>query len=117
VEHKYWIYIVASLSGTLYIGMTDNIDRRIREHKSGGIEGFSSRYRCNRLVYFESYEDVNRAIGREKQLKGWRREKKIVLIERRNPRWEDLAEKWGSQDGVRGRVNSGTVRCSGRNSF
>jgi putative endonuclease len=97
VEHKYWVYIVASLSGTLYIGMTNNLGRRIREHKSGEIEGFSSRHRCHRLVYFEAYEEVQRAIGREKQLKGWRRSKKIALIEGRNRRWEDLAEKWGCQ--------------------
>ncbi len=67
------------------------------QHKNGEIEGFSSKYKCNRLVYFESFDDVHKAIGREKQLKGWRRAKKIVLIESLNPRWEDLAEKWGSE--------------------
>jgi putative endonuclease len=66
------------------------------QHKNGEIEGFSSKYKCNRLVYFESFDDVHKAIGREKQLKGWRRAKKIVLIESLNPRWEDLAEKWSS---------------------
>jgi putative endonuclease len=93
----YWVYIVASRSGTLYIGITSSLDRRMREHKSELIEGFSSKYHCNRLVYFESFDDVNKAIGREKQLKGWRREKKVALIEKRNPRWEDFAEKLGAR--------------------
>jgi putative endonuclease len=97
MEHQYWVYIVASRSGTLYIGITNSIDRRMREHKSGKIEGFSSKYHCDRLAYFESFDDVHKAIGREKQLKGWRREKKIGLIEGRNPRWEDFAEKFGAK--------------------
>jgi putative endonuclease len=73
------------------------MDRRALEHKSGEIEGFASKYGCNRLVYYEGFDDVQKAIGREKQLKGWRRAKKIALIESKNPRWEDLAEKWGAQ--------------------
>jgi len=97
MKHQYWVYIVASRSGTLYIGITNSIDRRMREHKSGEIEGFSSKYHCDRLVYFESFDDVHKAIGREKQLKGWQREKKIRLIEGRNPRWEDFAEKLGAR--------------------
>ena len=88
---KYWVYIVASRTGTLYIGMTNNLYVRVAQHKGGEIEGFSSDYKCNRLVYWESFDDVLRAINREKQLKGWRRAKKIVLIESMNPRWEDLA--------------------------
>jgi len=94
---KYWVYIVASRTGTLYIGMTNNIYVRVAQHKSGEIEGFSSKYHCNRLVFWESFDDVLKAIDREKQLKGWRRAKKIVLIEHVNPRWEDLAEKWGAE--------------------
>ena len=96
-EHNYCVYIVGSSTGTLYIGMTHNLDRRVLEHKSGEFEGFASKYGCNRLVYFESFDDVRNAIDREKQLKGWRRQKKIALIEALNPRWQDLAEKWGSQ--------------------
>ena len=96
-EHLYFVYIVSSRTGTLYIGITSNIERRISQHKRGEIEGFSSQYRCDRLVYYEKFDDVYRAIGREKQLKGWRRSKKIALIESRNPRWEDIAEKWGAQ--------------------
>jgi putative endonuclease len=98
MHHKrYWVYIVASTSGTLYIGITSKLQVRIMQHKSGEIEGFSSKYKCNRLVYHESFDIVQKAIGREKQLKGWRRSKKIALIESMNPRWEDLAEKWGAQ--------------------
>ncbi len=93
----YWVYIVSSLTGTLYIGMTNSIERRMWEHKSGGFEGFASKYKCNRLVYFENFDDVKKAIDREKQLKGWSRRKKIALIESVNPRWQDLAEKWGAQ--------------------
>jgi putative endonuclease len=95
MDHEYWTYIVTSLSGTLYVGMTNNIERRMWEHKSGEFEGFASQYGCNRLVYLEGFDDVLKAIDREKQLKGWRRSKKIALIESRNPRWDDLAEKWG----------------------
>ena len=97
IEHKYFAYIVCSRSGTLYIGMTNSIYRRALEHKLGEVEGFSSKYHCDRMVYYESFDDVQKAIGREKQMKGWRRSKKIALIESKNPRWEDLAEKWGAQ--------------------
>ena len=93
----FWTYIVSSRSGTLYIGITNNIERRMREHKSGEFEGFASRYHCNRLVYYEKYDDVRKAIDREKQLKGWTRVKKIALIEKVNPRWADLAESWGAE--------------------
>jgi len=97
MSHQYWTYIVASGSGTLYIGMTNNIERRMWEHKCGNFEGFARDYHCNRPVYFEAFEQVLDAIAREKQLKGWRRSKKIAWIESRNPRWEDFAEKWGWQ--------------------
>jgi len=96
-EHQYFVYIMSSDSGTLYIGMTNSIDRRALQHKSGEIDGFSSKYHCHRLVYYESYDDVHRATGREKELKGWTRAKKIALIESRNPRWADLAEHWGAR--------------------
>ena len=94
---KYSVYIMSSLSGTLYIGMTNNIESRVWQHKSREFEGFASTYHCNRLVYFESFDVVNKAIDREKQLKGWSRRKKIALIESVNPKWQDLAEKWGAK--------------------
>jgi putative endonuclease len=90
MEHKYWVYIMSSLSGTLYIGMTNNLDSRVWQHKAGIFEGFSKKYHCTRLVYREEYDSVFRAISREKQLKGWRRSKKVALIERQNPQWQDF---------------------------
>jgi len=97
VPDKFWVYIMSSGSGTLYVGMTNDLYKRVHQHKTGEIEGFSSKYHCDRLVYWESFDEVVNAINREKQLKGWRRSKKIALIESMNPRWEDLAEKWDAQ--------------------
>ncbi len=94
---KFWTYIVASESGTLYVGVTNNIDRRASEHKSKIIEGFTSKYDCNRLVWYEQWSGPRQAIRREKQIKGWTRAKKIELIEQSNARWADLAETWGRQ--------------------
>ena len=94
-EYRFWTYIMASVSGTLYTGITNNIEKRVDKHKSGNGSGFTSRYECTRLVFFERYQDVRKAIGREKQIKSWSRAKKIALIESANPRWKDLSEKWG----------------------
>lgn len=88
------MYIAASISRVLYTGMTNDLQRRIFEHKNDLIEGFSSQYRCHRLVYYESFDDVHKAIAREKQLKNWSRWKKEWLIEQQNPTWEDLAAEW-----------------------
>jgi putative endonuclease len=96
-ERSYWTYIVASISGTLYIGMTNDLYKRVMDHKHGSIEGFSSKYRCNRLVWFEEFNHPSNAIAREKQLKGWRRSKKVALIESVNLRWEDIALFWGKE--------------------
>jgi putative endonuclease len=93
-EKRYYVYILASLSGTLYIGITNNLERRMVEHKEGLISGFTREYNVHRLVYFEVYRNVRNAIRREKQLKGWRREKKIALIKNTNPSWKDLAREW-----------------------
>ncbi len=93
-EYEAYVYIVASRSRTLYIGMSTRLQARIQEHKSGTFSGFSHDYRCTRLVYFERSNGPTAAILREKQLKGWRREKKIALIEKLNPTWEDLSEAW-----------------------
>jgi putative endonuclease len=108
MDHKhYCTYIVASLTGTLYIGVTGNLYVRVMQHKNGEIEGFASKYKCNRLVYYEGFDDVYKAIDREKQLKGWRRSKKIALIESINPRWEDLAETWGREMAFAGQAITG----------
>jgi putative endonuclease len=94
-QYKFWVYIMASPSGTLNTGVTGFFERRITQHKTGAFEGFSKKYGCTRLVYYEGYDEVAKAMGREKQLKGCRREKKIALIEKMNPRWQDLAEHLG----------------------
>jgi putative endonuclease len=96
--NTYYVYIVASASRTLYIGVTNNLERRIWQHKAGQFEGFSKQYRTTRLVHIEEFGDVRDAIAREKQLKGWLRAKKVALIEERNPRWNDLAWNWYRED-------------------
>jgi putative endonuclease len=101
-KYKFWVYILTSSTGTLYIGITGYIDRRISQHKMDSIEGFTKKYKVHRLVYFETFGHVQNAIRREKQLKGWRREKKIALIEKTNPRWQDLSEHWGREMRFRG---------------
>jgi putative endonuclease len=93
-EGSYFTYIVASRSHTLYIGVTGDLRKRIFEHKWREHDGFAAKYNCDRLVWFESHQDVGKAIDREKQLKGWRREKKIALIEKMNPVWIDLSKEW-----------------------
>jgi putative endonuclease len=90
----YCVYIMGSLSGTLYVGFTGNLHKRVFEHQFHHKEGFTSKYEVERLLYFASYDDVHKAIAREKQLKGWSRRKKIALIESRNPHWVDLAKEW-----------------------
>ena len=93
-EHNYFVYMIASRSHVLYIGMTNNLHRRVSEHKNGLVEGFTKEYKCHRLVYYESFDDVANAIDREKQLKRWNRTKKDWLIAQKNPTWEDLAAEW-----------------------
>jgi putative endonuclease len=89
---KYYIYIVASKrNGTLYIGVTNNLLRRMSEHKSGLVPGFTQKHSVHNLVYFEEYEDIRDAIRREKVLKRWNRKWKIRLIEKMNPEWNDLS--------------------------
>ena len=90
----FYTYIVASRSLTLYIGITNDLERRIFEHKCKVLEGFTATYNCDRLVWFDAFNDPRTAIAREKQLKGWRREKKIALIKKANPTWIDLSEGW-----------------------
>lgn len=93
-ENTYCVYILSSRSRAIYIGVTSDLIGRVARHRSGTIPGHASRYRITRLVYFESTADVHAAIAREKQLKGWRRLKKVHLIESMNPTWEDLAAAW-----------------------
>jgi len=90
----FWVYILASKrNGTLYIGVTSELAKRIWEHKNGLVEGFTHRYQVDRLVYCEPFDDAESAITREKQLKKWRRAWKIELIENSNPEWRDLYDE------------------------
>lgn len=96
-KRRFYAYIMASKTGTLYTGFTNNIYARVLQHKAGGVEGFTKRYGCSRLVHYESFDTAAGAIRREDQIKGWSRAKKIALIESQNPKWQDLAEDWGRQ--------------------
>ncbi|MBI2181217.1 MAG: GIY-YIG nuclease family protein [Deltaproteobacteria bacterium] len=91
---QYYVYIMTNKSRTLYTGVTNNLERRVYEHKQKLIPGFTSKYNISRLVYFEATEDIRAAIEREKQIKGWLRSKKVALIESVNPTWADLSAGW-----------------------
>jgi predicted GIY-YIG superfamily endonuclease len=99
-EYRYYVYIVQSASRrALYIGMTNNLHKRVWQHKTHAFEGFTDDYNAVRLVHWERFDDVHNAIAREKQLKNWRREKKLWLIARTNPGWKDLAANWYETQG------------------
>jgi putative endonuclease len=90
---QYYTYIMTNRSKTLYTGVTSDISGRVFQHKEGTGSKFTSKYNINRLVYYEEFSDVNEAIAREKQIKGWVRAKKIALIESVNPNWDDLSSE------------------------
>lgn len=92
---QYYVYILASKTRVLYTGVTNNLERRLFEHKEKIHSGFTQRYNANRLVYYEATTDVRSAIQREKEIKGWLRRKKIALIESVNPGWKDIGADWG----------------------
>ncbi len=101
-RHRYYIYMLQSASRrALYIGMTSNLTQRILQHKSHEFEGFTDSYNAVRLVYWESFDDVINAINREKQLKNWRRQKKLWLITRTNPKFRDPYADWQSKEGFK----------------
>ncbi len=89
-----FVYIMTNKSRTLYTGVTNDLVRRVNEHKSKSVPGFTRKYNITKLAYFESGDNINAAIAREKQIKGWLRAKKIALIESINPEWKDLSEDW-----------------------
>lgn len=92
---QYYVYLMASFRQTLYIGVTNNLRRRVYQHKTkSDPNSFTARYNIDRLVYFETFGDVRDALAREKQLKSWRRDKKVALIEANNPNWRDLTIDW-----------------------
>ena len=99
MEHNYFVYLLASRRhGTLYCGVTNSLLRRVFEHKTRQVPGFTAKYRVDRLVWYEPHEDVNEAISREKRIKRWRRQWKVELIEAANPDWSDLYPALGGTD-------------------
>ena len=95
MSQHYYVYILSNKkNGTLYIGMTNDLERRVLEHKTKAIKGFTKRYGLDKLVFFENYQDVNDAIKIEKRMKKWKRQWKINAIEEKNPEWKDLAKDW-----------------------
>ena len=93
-KKTYFVYIMASAARVIYIGFTSTLRARVSQHRNNRFKGFSARYNCCRLVYFERYSEVGQALARETQLKNWSREKKIALIESVNLNWKDLGEDW-----------------------
>jgi putative endonuclease len=93
-ERAYFVYILASLSRVLYVGATSDLCRRMYQHKTGVIPGFTSKYKINRLVYYETTPNSRAAVAREREIKGWTRERKCRLVEQTNLGWEDLAVSW-----------------------
>lgn len=93
-NRTYYVYILSSLSRVLYTGVTNDLERRMYEHKNHILPGFSDKYNVNRLVYWEEFQYISDAIAREKEIKGWVRKKKVALIEAENPTWADLAADW-----------------------
>jgi putative endonuclease len=92
-DRSFFVYIATNASRTLYTGVTNDLRRRMFQHREGTVPGFTARYRIRRLVYFETTSDVRAAIAREKQIKGWLRKKKIALVESVNPGWDDLTKR------------------------
>ena len=93
-ERRFFVYILSNASKTLYVGMTNDLERRMNEHKQKLVPGFITQYNLTRLVYFCEFNDPREAIAYEKKLKGWIRAKKVALIEQHNPNWLDLAAAW-----------------------
>jgi|HubBroStandDraft_6_1064221.scaffolds.fasta_scaffold97274_3 putative endonuclease len=100
-QRTYYVYIMASKSRVIYVGVTGFLMARVLRHRAGEGGEFTRRYHAYRLVYFTSFHNVGDAIARETQIKKWRREKKVALIEERNPTWQDLAEGWGKPAAMR----------------
>ena len=97
---EYFVYIMSNVTGMLYTGVTNNLERRVFEHKTKLVPGFTSKYNLTQLVYYESIDSIDVAISREKQIKGWLRKWKVALIETMNPEWKDLSEEWMPEDTI-----------------
>jgi putative endonuclease len=105
-EKHYYVYIMATKGRVLYVGVTGFLFSRVMQHKAGAVDGLTQSYHVSRLVYYEIFRYITRAIARETEVKKWRREKKIALIETANPAWTDLAEDWGSRITLKGADSS-----------
>jgi putative endonuclease len=101
LDYNFYVYITANQWRTIYVGMGNDLYRRVWEHKTKALPGFTARYGVDRLVYYEHYTDVRDAIAREKQIKGWKRCKKLALIHSMNPDWNDLAADWFTDEQLR----------------
>ena len=93
-KNQYYVYIMTNKSGMLYVGLTNNLKKRVFEHKSKLVEGFTKKYNINKLLYFETFSDIYSAIAREKTIKGWLRSKKVELVRTTNPDWAGLSQDW-----------------------
>jgi len=94
MQKQYYVYILTNHTGTLYTGVTNNLERRLSEHRQGIGSQFMAKYNIKRLVYYEVYDDIRGAMACEKEIKDWRREKRAALIEGINPDWKDLSTEW-----------------------
>ncbi len=94
MPRQFYVYLMTNISRTLYIGVTNNLERRVHEHRKKEADGFTRKYNITMLAYFEEFDSIRDAIEREKQLKNWSRTKKVTLIERENPEWRDLSAGW-----------------------
>jgi putative endonuclease len=119
-EHRYYVYLLTNKSDkVMYVGITNNLERRVHEHKTKVVPGFTEKYNVNKLVYFEETHDVRAAIAREKEIKKWRREKKNNLVVAVNPEWKDLSDGWfeispfGRDDNRDGRDDNAAIRERG----
>ena len=109
-EHRYYVYLLTNKNDkVMYVGVTNNLERRVHEHKTKRVPGFTEKYNVNKLVYFEETHDVRAAIAREKEIKKWRREKKNNLVVIVNPEWKDLSDGWFEISPF-GRDDNGAIR-------
>ena len=97
---SYYVYVMTNSTRTLYTGVTNNLERRVYEHKHKIIPGFTSKYNINRLIYYEETNSIHVAIAREKEIKSWLRRRKVELIESKNPQWRDLSAEWELDDSI-----------------
>ena len=106
MKKTYCVYIMSNVSKMLYTGVTNDLERRVFQHKTKEVDGFTKKYNIHRLVYLEGFGEIRAAIAREKQIKGWLRAKKVALIESVNPEWRDLAPEWMKKRPATGKVSS-----------